>query len=210
MIGLSKADEPEVLAINRATWTAEFSAGDDKRRYAHEDIRDALRGETHRKCAYCESRMEHVAPGNVEHIIPKSVKPELVCDWNNLTLACPLCNTKKGAYYSVDCPLINPYVDNLDEHLRWIGPMLDAITPDRGRVTVRRLDLNRAELLYKRMHAMEKALDILNSMATHPGPISEALKEDLRAMILDDAEYASAVRALVNREQTLDAKSVDL
>ena len=210
MIRLSKLDEPPILASNAATWTAEFAAGDDKRRYAHEDIRSALRDETHHKCAYCESRMEHVTSGNVEHIIPKSVKPELVCDWNNLTLACPLCNSKKGTYYSVDCPLINPYVDNLDSHFRWIGPMLGAVTPDRGRVTVTRLDLNRGELLYKRMRVMESALDILTSIAANPGPVGEALEEDLRSMILDDAEYAAAVRALVSRERTVDANSVNL
>jgi uncharacterized protein (TIGR02646 family) len=201
MIGLTKTEEPAVLSANKVAWTAEFVGGEDKHRYAHQDIRNALRVETYRKCAYCESRMEHVAPSNVEHITPKSVKPELVCDWKNLTLACPACNTKKGAYYSPECALVNPYADDPGAHLRWIGPMIEAVTPDRGKVTVTRLDLNRAELLYQRASEMKRALDILNRMSANPGPISEALEEDLRAMILDDAEYAAAVRALVERER---------
>ncbi len=201
MISLSKVEEPAVLVSNAAVWTAEFVGGTDRRRYAHEDIRNALRVETKRKCAYCESRMEHVAPGHVEHIIPKSVKPELVCQWTNLTLACPTCNTNKGNYYNTTCALVNPYEDDPDAHLRWIGPMVEAVTHDRGRTTITRLKLNRAELLYKRMSEMERALSILNQMTESPGPISEALEEDLRAMVLDDAEYSAAVRSLVEAER---------
>jgi len=144
--------------------------------------------------------MEHVGPSNVEHIIPKSAKPELVCEWANLTLACPACNTKKGTYFNANCALVNPYVDDPNDHLRWIGPMIEGITQDRGRTTVTRLSLNRSELLFKRTQEIQRARDIIRQIVCHPGAIGEALKEDLRAMVQDDAEYAAAIRVQMELE----------
>jgi uncharacterized protein (TIGR02646 family) len=203
MIALTKLSEPEVLAQNRDAWTAEFTEGTDRRRYAHEQIRQKLREETHRKCAYCESRMEHVAPPHVEHILPKSKRPELVCDWNNLTAACPTCNTKKGDYYSTECPIVNPYVDDPSDHLQWAGPWLFHVTEDRGRLTVSRLKLNREMLMYQRGVHLERALSIMEMIDKNPGPVGEALRENLNAMMADDAEYAAAVRAFVDKQDGL-------
>ena len=45
------------------------------------------------------------------HKLPKSKFPELVCDWENLTIACPKCNTNKGDYdLPLECPLLGPAV----------------------------------------------------------------------------------------------------
>lgn len=204
VIQLSKGPEPSVLATNKVAWTAEFEAGVDRRRYAHQEIRDALIGETARKCAYCESRMEHVAPSNVEHMVPKSVRTNLVCEWTNLTLACPTCNTKKGDYYDDGCPLLNPYEDDPDDHLRWVGPMVFAVTPDRGRVTRSRLALNRSELLFQRGQRIDRARELLELIADSAPAVGRALGEDLRSMQLADAEYSAAVRAFIAGETTQD------
>lgn len=40
-------------------------------------------------CCYCECE---IRKEDVEHVAPKSRNPQLVCDWNNLLLACPNCN----------------------------------------------------------------------------------------------------------------------
>jgi uncharacterized protein (TIGR02646 family) len=202
MIRLFKEAEPTILAANRDAWTTEFTLGLDNRRYAIEDIRNALRDETHRKCAYCESHIDHVAYENVEHILPKSERPDLVCDWPNLTLACPKCNTNKGTYYNLDCLLVNPYSDSPSVHLRWLGPMVIAITQDRGSMTISRLDLNRSGLIYRRYEALAKAQKLMVQVTNNPGPIGAAIDEDLQRMQLDEAEYAAAVRALVATEAT--------
>lgn len=40
-------------------------------------------------CCYCETR---VRKPDIEHVAPKSLNPSQACDWNNLLLACPICN----------------------------------------------------------------------------------------------------------------------
>jgi uncharacterized protein (TIGR02646 family) len=200
VIQLSKVAEPNVLATNKAAWTSEFKQGIDKRRYAHNDIRSALGEETSRKCAYCESRVEHVVTTHVEHILPKSGYPDLVCDWQNLTVACPKCNQKKAAYDNPSCRLVNPYSDNPKDHLRWIGPWVTHVTNDRGRVTITKLALNRADLMFQRARECQRVEEILRLMEQSEAPVKDALKEDLLAAIADEAEYSAAIRSLIELE----------
>jgi len=133
MIKLNKTGEPDVLLRNKASWTAEYlrqvAAGRGVSptvagRYRHEDIKSQLVTETSGKCAYCESKMLHVAFGDIEHIRPKSVNPDLTFEWENLTLVCSVCNNNKRDYDSPTEPLINPYIDNPSDHLRAYGPMV--------------------------------------------------------------------------------------
>src|SRR5579862_8186359 len=90
VIRLTKGVQPDVLRENAQRWRDEDLEQDGKaterRRYAHPEIKDALRTETRGKCAYCESKIAHVAPEHVEHILPKSKRPELTFDWANLTI----------------------------------------------------------------------------------------------------------------------------
>jgi hypothetical protein len=57
-------------------------------RYNHREIKECLLKETHGKCAYCDGKLSHVTYGGVA--------PERTFDWANLTVACDICNTKKG------------------------------------------------------------------------------------------------------------------
>ena len=82
--------------------------GTEPKRYAHSEIRSGLEAETYSKCAYCEGRVSDVAYTHIEHKLPKRKHPHLVCDWENLTIACPRCNTKKADYDAPECPLLNP------------------------------------------------------------------------------------------------------
>lgn len=52
-----------------------------------------LRDRLGRFCSYCERKI----PVNlaVEHVVPKSQKPELEKDWGNFLLACTNCNSQK-------------------------------------------------------------------------------------------------------------------
>jgi hypothetical protein len=113
-----------------------------------------------------------------------------------LTLGCTTCNTRKGAYDAPECPLVNPYDDDPETHLQWVGPLVRPRTPDRGRVTVSRLDLNRPELVYQRGQRVLRALEIIDLMGEAPEPVVIALREDLRSLIADHAEYAAAVRSV--------------
>jgi uncharacterized protein (TIGR02646 family) len=79
----------------------------DAELYGHEYVREALLTAQHGKCAFCESKFGHIAPGDVEHFRPKSgwrqkqgeplQRPGyywLTYEWTNLFMACPLCNQR--------------------------------------------------------------------------------------------------------------------
>ena len=147
MIHLNQGAPPQVLVENSEAWIVEYvnwslnRAGTEPRRYAHEDIRAALEAETNSKCAYCEGRISDVAYTNIEHKLPKSRYPHLVCTWENLTIACPRCNTNKGDYDAPECPLLDPYADDVEREVVFFGPLALARGGARARATISLLKL---------------------------------------------------------------------
>lgn len=90
----------------------------DSNIYAHRTVKEQLIRAQHDKCFLCESKITHIAFGDVEHFRPKGgyrqnandklMRPGyywLAYEWANLFLACQLCNQlfKKNLF-----PLINP------------------------------------------------------------------------------------------------------
>lgn len=210
VICLAKGREPSVLAQNTASWTAEYLRwhfnrnGTAPRHYAHPDIRSALRVETHAKCAYCEGRINDVAYDNIEHKLPKSIYPDLVCTWDNLTIACPRCNTNKGDYDSVNCPLLDPYTDEVEDDLAFGGPLALPRGGPRSRATVARLGLNRMELLYGRAQVLEKLdllLDLVERAEGQPA-VTESLWFEIDTLTAANSEFASACRHFLTSEIT--------
>lgn len=208
MIGLAKGLEPQVLTENKASWTADYihwhsnRNGSAPRDYAHPDIRSTLRAETHAKCAYCEGRINDVAYDSIEHILPKSVHPSLVCTWDNLTTVCPRCNTNKGDYDSPSCPLLNPYQDDVEQALAFGGPLALPRGGPRSRATITRLDLNRMELLFARAQVLQK-LDLLLDLverATSQSAVTESLWLEIDALTEGSSEFASACRHFLASE----------
>jgi len=197
MIRLARGAEPAILSANKQRWTDEFKSGIDRRRYAHNDIKQALRTDAHEKCAYCESRVEHVSWPNVEHIVPKSREPDLVCDWDNLTIACEVCNTKKGDYYEPDCMIVHPFDDDPSEHIGWAGPMAIARSNDRGRATITTIDLNRSALLFERSQHFKVVFDLLDLISNNSGPVARAAQIDLDAYLAADSPYSAATGRFV-------------
>lgn len=135
MIRIEKPDSPpEVLradgvdkrrahSVSYANDPGAYQSGErsfdfDDDLYGHDLVKTALIEAQHRKCSFCESKVTHVAHGDVEHFRPKSgyrQHPEdslqrpgyywLAYKWTNLFLCCPLCNRrhKKNLF-----PLRNP------------------------------------------------------------------------------------------------------
>lgn len=79
----------------------------DSNLYAHDKIKSALIDIQHGKCCFCESRITHIAYGDVEHFRPKKAWTTtsnrkynypgyywLAYDWDNFFLACQLCNQR--------------------------------------------------------------------------------------------------------------------
>lgn len=166
MIELNKVTKPQSLIDNGDAWTKELM--DDfyqngvidktkQSKYNKPDIKQALKNETKEKCAYCESKVTHIYPGDIEHIIPKSIYPRLTYTWSNLTLGCYWCNNKKRDFLDKACKLLNPYKDKTREHLRAFGPLIMHINSSkRGEITWRILELNRTELRDKRQEKIEE------------------------------------------------------
>lgn len=202
MIRLSQGAEPQILVDNSGAWTAEYvnwwqsREGAEPRRYAHEDIRAALEAETRSKCAYCEGRVSDVAYTNIEHKLPKSKHPHLVCAWENLTIACPRCNTNKDDYDAPECPLLDPYTDDVEEAVAFGGPLALPRGGDRSRATITILRLNRMDLLFARGEALsrlDRLLDLVERAANEPAAL-RVLWLDIDTVTAAEGEFASACR----------------
>ncbi|EYF05111.1 hypothetical protein [Chondromyces apiculatus] len=86
--------------------------------YRHRTVKEALHAAHHGKCCYCESKVDHVAPGDVEHYRPKAAVQQLrrapleqpgyhwlAYTWSNLLFACVVCN---GTHKRNLFPLLDP------------------------------------------------------------------------------------------------------
>ena len=205
MIPLNQGEEPPVLVESGDAWTVEYvnwcekPVGRAPRRYAHQDIRRALEAETGSKCAYCEGRISDVAYTHIEHKLPKSKHPQLVCAWQNLTIACPKCNTNKGDYDEGECPLLDPYVDDVEEEVAFGGPLALARGGARAHATITRLDLNRKDLLFARgaaLTSLYRLLDLIQRASGEPA-VLRSLWLEVGAMTAAEGEFASACRQFV-------------
>jgi hypothetical protein len=137
-----------------------------------------------------------VYPGDVEHIEPKSVAPRRVLDWSNLTLACLECNRRKLDYYSAEEPLVHPYEDDPEEHIRFYGPQPVA-APDspKGLRTIGLLELDRPTLLDRRRDLVQRLTFLLELWVKEPPGLTKTIRRRaIEALTMGDSEYAGMVR----------------
>lgn len=213
MIKLKKSKKTQVLIENAQTWTMEYCRNIESNqeattklanKYNEPSIKKALEEETHEKCAYCESKFKHVSYGDIEHILPKNknARPDLYADWDNLTLACEQCNRSgKRTYYNPTLPLINPYVDDPEQYLIDIGPLVMP-TPgnERGIITEKILNLNRASLIERRLERIKAVSILLHSWAREKClPLKQLLADQLHEECSDDKEYSSTVKSYLKQ-----------
>jgi uncharacterized protein (TIGR02646 family) len=202
MIFLRKSAEPKELADNKQAWTHDLLTGNDdalvKRKYAGKEIKDAIIAETHGKCAYCESKPLHVTYGDVEHIVSKKVDKALAFEWSNLTLACDVCNTKKGTRTDI----FDPYSDDPAPHFWFYGPLVfstSVASPD-AQITLTVLQLNRPSLIEKRSERikhLERQLQIIRG--TQNAAVRLVLTDELVSTeTADSSEFAACNRAFVS------------
>ena len=215
MIKLYKLEEPQLLKDNKQSWTSEYiklkssnaSVPDNlKFKYRHPMIKSQIKKETHDKCAYCESKVSHVCPGDVEHILPKKHCQDLIFEWRNLTLSCEQCNrTRKNDYYNPQEPLINPYVDNPAEHLMALGPMIFHRPGDKkGELTEKIIELNRKELIERRKERLESLINLADKWANESNIVlKEILKKQLLKEAEEDKEYSFIVKQFLENSRVI-------
>lgn len=202
MIRLHQGNKPQVLVANEQAWTAEYVVWSEKRegpepqRYRHPQIRSALEAETNSKCAYCEGLIIDVAYTHIEHKLPKKPHPTLVCAWENLTIACPRCNINKGEYDEPNCPLLDPYTDDVENDIFFAGPLALSAGDPRAAVTINVLKINRNGLFFGRADAIKNLNRLLNLLerAANERATRIELWIDIDAMTASDGEFASACR----------------
>jgi 5-methylcytosine-specific restriction endonuclease McrA len=218
MIRLAKEPKPQILIANEVQWTAtivnKIGAGEtpsnaEKTRYRHPQIKAALIQETHGKCAYCESKLLHIHHGDVEHIYPKSLAPEKTIAWENLTLACEICNQNKSDKDPLLEHILDPYLTEPSTHLLFSGPLVFPRGTPTGMSTRTLLDLNRGELAERRKEHLEKIMGIFDTVSRADLPIGvrQAIFHDLVSREADaSAQYSAMVRAVVDQvKQVLPA-----
>jgi uncharacterized protein (TIGR02646 family) len=218
---LVKNPKPRILEEQADKWREELLAillrGEKptkamKERYRHNDIKVAIVAETHGKCAYCESKVRHITHGDIEHIVPKSKVPAKAYDWDNLTLACDVCNGNKGDYYVEDSEewhdnLVDPYVDQPADHFLFmreiVSPRPDSL---RGFATDAVIKLGRGELLEKRRERMEFLDGLVRAYSLADERYKELLLKDLYDNHLKDShEYSASSNAYIVHLRSIGA-----
>jgi len=135
-----------------------------KYREAGLGLKDHLLNETHGKCAYCESKITHVDYGDIEHIVPKAVRPDLAVNLTNLTIACGVCNTNKSDYHNEKAPLVDPHDDDCHKEIVFCGwGIARFLCGARGQHTLRELELNRQPLSKRREDRFNQLGELVSS-----------------------------------------------
>ena len=210
MIRLEKLPIPKVLADNEEQWTEEYvaciTAGEKPpkalvRSYAHPSIKKVLEEDTHKKCAYCESKMLSTSYGDIEHILPKSKRPDLCFTWANLTLACEKCNRHhKNDYYNEEFPLVNPYVDDPDRYFVAAGAFMYPYQGDaRAEITWKTLGLDRNGLVEERKERLDYVYTLLVGWknAGPTDPRKAIWEEQLHLEYGKDKKYSFIVKGFL-------------
>ncbi len=210
---ISKLVEPNVLSTNKVNWLTEFKAdkksATNKYQYRHADIKSHLKTETGFKCIYCESKIGHNTPGDVEHIIPSSKNEDLHFDWDNLTIACTECNRRKNDYYVQGEEFLNPYSDNdLEDLIEHFGPIVNWRNGHaRAEITIKILELNkptRVQLILRKIEKIEDTNTLIERFIAEQNPtLKQIHRLQLEQMTLVDAEFSGMVKSLITQKGVL-------
>jgi hypothetical protein len=204
MRNLTKLQKPAVLEANELAWlqaVIENPSQTNKTRYRHEEIKTRLIEETGEKCVYCESKMRHVTPSHIEHKVPASKDESLRFEWNNLTIACPECNRRKGDFYDEHDSFIDPYNDDVETRVTHRGPIVGWAPGDvSAELSVKFLGLDgyeRAEIVLMKVEKINEIDDLVERFHEHKGKaLGPIIKKRLAAKSDIKAEYSAMVRSL--------------
>jgi uncharacterized protein (TIGR02646 family) len=217
MIKLQKLDKPNILVQKEDEWTEQllhhysvekYIPKTVNSKYGHREIKLKLIEETNHKCAYCESKITAVDHGDIEHIEPKSKVPNKTFDWNNLTLCCRKCNQNKKDYYNPQKPLLNPYINDPEEEIVFLGPIISPRT-ERARLTVKLLQLDRVELFESRVNYINKIQPLIDLFITEENEIlKEMTFQDIIKYTESTHEYSAMMKSVVSTLESSLLRSI--
>lgn len=183
MIKVSKQQSPQILEKNKNKWTKErlfvINKGQKppNRFKNHPVIKEILKEDCFGKCIYCESAVEPVHFGDVEHLLPKSKFPELTYDWDNLGFVCPRCNNEKRDKHDESVPFINPYKENPSSFIVALGAIVHHKPNNkRGKLSIREIGLNRPGLIEARDERIRR---IEKMIGWYKAATNQTVKDDI-------------------------------
>ena len=202
MRNIQKLPEPQALLENKEVWKAalETNPSDHNRdRYRHADIKQTLIKETHGKCVYCESKIGHNCPGDIEHKMPKSKRKDMIFEWTNMTIACTECNRRKGDYYDPNCMFLDPNTDDVENLVQHQGPVVFSKPGyHRSELTLRMIEINsisnRKSLIGRKIERLESVKNLVERIA---GQQNRALKEFLLEELWQSCEVSSEFSGMI-------------
>lgn len=208
MRNLQKLAEPDVLASNHAMWLSAYKAdktnSTKKYKYRHPDIKEVLKEETGFKCVYCESKIGHNTPGDIEHKIPSSKEEDLHFTWNNLTIACTECNRRKNDYYEIGNEFLDPYVDDVESLLEHHGPLVFWESSNaRAETAIRILELNgndRKQLIERKINKLEEFSNLIERFLSQTGVLKMLLWKQIQEMTGLHAEYSAMLLEVIEKK----------
>lgn len=111
--------ERRMQVINDNAYPPTSKSRNYDNRYKTDDIKTALNGIYHGKCAFCETKSESM---HVEHFRPKRGGYYwLAYSWDNLLLSCPTCNTNKGDEFPLAEGGVKTHFVTTDDNIRDIN-----------------------------------------------------------------------------------------
>ena len=172
--------------INRGA-TPKNEDGTDKIYTSYGQAKDDLKDRLACFCSYCEMGTENQV--DIEHVVPKSIRPDLVNEWSNFLLACKTCNILKDNNNTSRVGFVFPDThntsflyeysitgvkvkDDLDDDTKELArATFDLVQLDRKLDTSNRTDDRR----FARDNSWKKAQEALNDLLelpTNPAMIS--------------------------------------
>lgn len=209
MIAITRADEPAKLKISKAkdAWCS------------IPDVRTTLHDMQSGKCCYCESKIHSSGPRQqIEHYWPKGTYDDKRNLWENLLLACDLCNHTKGGAFPLDDlgqPLVidptsgdvNPeseltfftQFNNVDEY-RLLGQAVRVPGSTRGERTIEVVGLSKKHHRKERRRHFEQVLfpwlkRYVKARDDNDAAEIDSLLRELGRHTDSPAEYAGFARA---------------
>lgn len=163
MIKLERAPKPAALTDQKATELTDKFQADGSSVWNVGFIKEPLLDSSHRKCAYCETRLDEESKYmEVEHFKDKKDFPEEVISWQNLLPSCKKCNGNKSSHNVIlNGMIIDPYEVEPRQHI-YLKNFRIRSRDDIGKRTIDVLYLNdSARLVQVRFMIGEKVSESL-------------------------------------------------
>ena len=155
------------------------------------ELREAVRRAYDFRCGYCGVHENEVGSElEIDHFCPLAADGS--DELSNLVYCCSACNRNKSDYWPEDETrrLLHPQRDQMERHLREEGNGRLVALTERGALHLRRLRLNRPQLIATRLQREQRRIE-LQEIA--------ALREEIARINQHRAELEARLQAVLDQ-----------